>query len=140
MKTPILDQFLKAWVRMFTHSLRTRARWRALTGLPPPSYSVTRWWSRYRVLVKLMSTFGDVSNLLKEDDISPANASKLQAILEDAPKTRKLKMELAVTVDCMESFVNAIYNLEGDGYLVLEVNERLSIFCTLLSLPSTCPM
>jgi len=92
------------------------------------------------VLVKLMSTFGDVSNLLKEDDISPANASKLQAILEDAPKTRKLKMELAVTVDCMESFVNAIYNLEGDGYLVLEVNERLSIFCTLLSLPSTCPM
>ena len=90
--------------------------------------------------MKLMSTFGDVSNLLKEDDISPANASKLQAILEDVLKTRKLKMELAITVDCMEPFVNAIYNLEGDGYLVLEVNERLSIFCTLLSLPSTCPM
>ena len=126
MKTPILDEFLKAWVGMFTRSPKTRARWRALTGLPPPSYSVTRWWSRYEVLAKLMSTFGDVSNLLEEDDISPANASKLRAILEDAPKTRKLKMELAVTVDCMEPVVKATYNLEGDGYLALEVYERLS--------------
>ena len=126
MKTPILDEFFKAWVGMFSRSPKTRARWRALTGLPPPSYSVTRWWSRYEVLAKLMSTFGDVSNLLEEDDISPANASKLRAILEDAPMTRKLKMELAVTVDCMEPFVKATYNLEGDGYLALEVYERLS--------------
>ena len=125
MKTPILDEFVKAWVGMFTRSPKTRARWRVLTGLPPPSYSVTRWWSRYEVLAKPMSTFGDVSNLL-EDDISPANASKLRAILEDALMTRKLKMELAVTVDCMEPFVKATYNLEGDGYLALEVYERLS--------------
>jgi len=128
MKTPILDQFFKAWVGMFTRSPKTGARWRALTGLPPPSYSVTRWWSRYEVLVKLMSTFGDVLNLLEEDDISPANASKLRAILEDAPKTKKLKMKLAVTVDCMELFIKPMYNLEGDGYLALEVYERLSTF------------
>ena len=126
MKTPILDKFFKAWVGMFTRSPKIRARWRALTGLPPPSYSASRWWSRYEVLAKLMSTFGDVSNLLEEDDISPANASKVRAILEDAPKTRKLKMELAVTVDCMEPFVKATYNLEGDGFLALEVYERLS--------------
>ena len=105
MKTPILDDFFKAWVGMFTRSPKARAKWRELTGLPPPSYSATRWWSRYEVLAKLMATFGDVSNMLEEDDISPANASKLRAILEDAPKTRKLKMELAVTVDCMEPFV-----------------------------------
>ena len=48
-------------------------------------------------------------------------ASKLRAILEDAPKTRNLKMELAVTVDCMEPFVKAMYNLEVDGNLALEV-------------------
>ena len=128
MKTPILDDFFKAWVGMFTRSPKARAKWRELTGLPPPSYSATRWWSRYEVLAKLMATFGDVSNMLEEDDISPANASKLRAILEDAPKTRKLKMELAVTVDSMEPFVKATYNLEGDGFLALEVYERLSAF------------
>jgi len=36
MKTPILDEFTKAWILLVQ-----------LTGLPPPSYSVTRWWSRY---------------------------------------------------------------------------------------------
>ena len=45
MKTPILDEFVKAWIGMFTRSPKTRTRWRQLTGLPPPSYSITRWWS-----------------------------------------------------------------------------------------------
>ena len=35
-------------------------------------------------------------------------------------------MELAATVDCMEPFVKATYNLEGDGFLALEVYECLS--------------
>ena len=79
------------------------------------------------MLAKLLSTFGDVSIfLLEDDDISSANASKLRTILTDASKTRKLKMELAATVDCMEPFVKATYNLEGDGFLALEVYERLS--------------
>ena len=57
MKPPILDEFSKAWIGMFTRSPKTRERWRSLTGLPPPSYSVTRWWSRYEVLAKLMVMF-----------------------------------------------------------------------------------
>lgn len=38
-----------------------------------------------------MSTFGDVSTsmLLEDDDIFPANANKLRAILCDNAKTRK---------------------------------------------------
>ena len=35
-------------------------------------------------------------------------------------------MELAATVDCMEPFVKATYNLEGDGFLVLETYERVN--------------
>ena len=49
MRTPILDDFFKAWIGMFTLSLKTRDRWRSLTGLPPPSYSVTRWWNQASV-------------------------------------------------------------------------------------------
>lgn len=126
MKTPILNEFFKAWMGMFTHSPKTRKRWRSLTGLPPPSYSVTTRWSRYEVLDKLMTTFGDVSPLLEDEDISPANANKLRAILCDSAKTRKLKMELAATVDCMEPFVKATYNFEGDGFLALETYECIN--------------
>ena len=78
------------------------------------------------MLVKLMCAFGDVCNLLQDEDISPVNASKLRAILNDDPKTRKLKMELAATVDYMEPFVKATYTLEGDGFLALEAYEHLA--------------
>ena len=125
MKTPILDDFFKAWIGMFSRSPKTRDKWRSLTGLPPPSYSVTRWWSCFEVLAKLLSTFGDVFTLLEDEDISPANANKLRAILSDAAKTRKLKIELAATVDCMEPFVKTTYSLEGDGFLALETYEHM---------------
>ena len=67
-----------------------------------------------------MVTFGDVTTLLEDDDISPANAAKLRAILDGNAKTRKLKIQLAATVDCMEPFVKVTCNLEGDGFLALE--------------------
>ena len=35
-------------------------------------------------------------------------------------------MELAATVDCMEPFVKATYNLEGDGFLALETYQRIN--------------
>jgi len=43
MKTPIPDEFFKAWIGMVTSSPKTRETWRSLTGLQPFSYSVTRW-------------------------------------------------------------------------------------------------
>ena len=72
-----------------------------------------------------MVTVNDVSTLLENENISPANARKLQSILSDTAKTRVLKMELAATVDCMELFVRATYNLGSDGFLTLEVYERI---------------
>ena len=39
MNTPILDDFAKVWVSLFSHSLKARLP-RTLTGLSPPSYSL----------------------------------------------------------------------------------------------------
>jgi len=50
----------------------------------------------------------------------------LKAIFDDNAKTRKLKIELAATVDCMEPFVKATYYLEGNGFLALETYERVN--------------
>ena len=56
---------------------------------------------------------------------------KLVAVLDDDPQCRKLKMELAMTVDGMEPFVKATYALEGDGMHVCP--RRLLIHYTMLS-------
>ena len=51
----------------------------------------------------------------------------LPSFCKDPAKTRKLKIEIATTVDGMEPFVKATYKLEGDGPLSLEAYQQLSI-------------
>lgn len=115
MKTPVLDDFSKAWIGLFSRSPKTRLSWRTKTGLPPPSFSATRWWSRFEMIQQVINAFGDVSSFLECDDLPPppANSSKLLDILHDPAKCRKLKMELAITVDAMEPFVKATYVLDS---------------------------
>ena len=86
-------------------------------GLSPPSYSATRWWSRFEVIQQLLKVFEDVVAFLSSRGLPPATSTKLLEILHDPPKYRKLKMEIAITVDAMEPFVKATYELEGDDAL-----------------------
>ena len=53
MVTPNVDTFFKAWISLFAHSPKARLAWKTQTGLPSPSYSTTRWWSRYEVIAQV---------------------------------------------------------------------------------------
>ena len=61
MKVPVLDSYVKPWIAMFARSPKCRLLWHTQTGLSPPSYSSTRWWSRFEVIQQLLSAFGDVT-------------------------------------------------------------------------------
>ena len=119
MNTPILDNFTKVWISLFSHSPKERLAWRMLTGLSPPSYSPTTWWSKFEVVHQLHNMFGDVPAFLHGSDLPLATASRLLIIIDDDPACRKLKVELTITVDAMEPFIKATYALEGDGSLAL---------------------
>ena len=45
MKTPVLEEFMKGWVGLFSRSPKARLAWNSLAGVPVPGYSDTRWWS-----------------------------------------------------------------------------------------------
>ena len=94
MKTPNLDNFAKSWIGLFARSPKTRLAWRTKTGLPPPSYSATRWWSRFEVMNQVLNAFGDILPFLNSDDLPPATSNKLLEILNDPPTQRRLKIEL----------------------------------------------
>ena len=64
MQTPVLDLFIKGWIGMFAHSPKTRLAWTTQTGLPSPTYSATRWWSKFEVIQKVHDSFGDVVTFL----------------------------------------------------------------------------
>ena len=71
--------------------------------------------------------FGDVSAFLTENtDLPAATTKEMVDVLNNHPECRKLKMELAMTVDGMEPFVKATYALEGDGMLSLVAYERFT--------------
>jgi len=55
-----------------------------------------------------------------------SSSSYFLQVLDDPAKTRKLKIEIATTVDAMEPF-KATYKLEGDVPLSLEAYQQLSI-------------
>ena len=75
----------------------------------------------------MLKTFSDVKKFLERDDLTPAISTKLLQVLDDPAKTRKLKIEIATTVDAMEPFLKATYKLGGDGPLSLEAYQQLSI-------------
>ena len=131
MNTPILDDFATMWVSLFSHSLKARRPWRTLTGLSPPSYSSTRWWSKFEVVHQPHNMFGYIPAFLHDNDLPLATTSKLLRIIDDDSACRKLKVELAMTDYAMESFVKATYALEGDCSFALVVYQRFE--CSLQS-------
>ncbi len=119
MKTPVLDASSKGWIGLFSRSPKARLAWCTLTGMSSRSYSHTRWWSRFEVFRQLHDAFGDVLGFLESENMPVATSNALLEILRDPAQSRKLKMELAVTIDAMELFVKTTYVLEGDSPLAL---------------------
>ena len=69
--------------------------------------------------------FGDACTFLHGSDLPATTTRKLLEILQNPAKCRKLKMELCITVDSMQPFVQATYLLEGDGPLVFTAYEQI---------------
>ena len=51
MNTPELDKFIKGWIQLFTRSPKIKLVWKTSTNLPVPSYSATRWWAKWEVII-----------------------------------------------------------------------------------------
>lgn len=84
MKTPILDKFVSGWINMFSRSPKTKLAWKTQTGLPVPSYSTTRWWSKWEVIKHMHDAFGDVKSFLEDDNLPPSRIHLLE-VLNDTP-------------------------------------------------------
>ena len=92
------------------------------------SFSDTHQWNRWKVCNQVLCQFGDVLPFLESNtNSSPATTAKLLRLLEDRQQCTYLQLELAAIVDCGEKFVKAMYELEGDGPLVLQCYEVISI-------------
>ena len=63
MTTPIYDF---GWISLFAHSPKARLAWKTQTELSIPSYSATRWWSKFEVIEQVHNA---VSQFLDKSDL-----------------------------------------------------------------------
>ena len=82
-------------------------------------------------------SFGDIPSFLDNEKLPPSK-KKLQEILSNPAKHRKLKIELAITIDAMKAFVEATYCLEGGGPLIFNAFEEICMLETTAA-PIHCP-
>ena len=74
---------LPSWVwnilgKFISHSPKTWLLWKEQTSTTMPSYSPTRWWSRWEMFDQVMVQFRDVVPFLHcNEDIAPATKAKL---------------------------------------------------------------
>ena len=126
--TPTLDEFVTAWITLFSHSPKAKLTWHARTGRPVKTFCKTRWWSHWEVVNQLLEVFGDIQPFLEENtDLGPATRSKMLSILHDPSKKTYLMLEMAAVVDAGRQFVQTTYNLEGNGPLVLQCYEQIEV-------------
>ena len=86
--TPTLSEFGMLWVSLFAHSHKVRMLWKDQTSISMPSYSPTRWWSRWELYKQLMAQFVDLEQFLKcNDDVAPATRTKLLFFLRTFQKS-----------------------------------------------------
>ena len=128
--TPLLDTFQQWWIALFAHSLASKLAWKTHTGQAIKTYSRTRWWSWWEVLVQLEEKFEDVLPFLRSLESSPTVCRHLLNILEDEEQRRDLRLQLAVTVDAGKPFVTGTYLLEGDGEAIVTAHRQLQEIST----------
>ena len=75
------------------------------------------------MIKQMHDAFGDVCTFISNQELPATTTTKVKDIINNPAKSRKLKIELAVTVDSMDPFIKATYCLEGDGPLSLSAYE-----------------
>ena len=123
---PVLDDFIRLWISLFSHSPRVRMEWKTKTGRTMKNFSPTRWWSKWEVFHDIFVLFGDVLPFLQQTEASPATCNKLLQIFADRSKSEFLQLELAAVIDAGEPFVKATYKLESDNALAFTCYEIYS--------------
>ena len=133
---PVVDDFTKLWVALFSLSPKARLAWKTFCGRAVPTYCETRWWSRWEVMKQILEGFPHVEQFINTScDLAPATIGNLKQILNNPVKKLQLKLELAVVIDAGEAFVKATYKLEGDGPLALSAYEEIRKLYTVIAAP-----
>ena len=96
--------FLSYLQKTFGQSTQAQDEWFDVTGATWPTYSETRWFSKYDVMEKIFRLFPDILTVITrvtKKEVSTANSSKLLKLLLDPVNKWKLQIQLSSYVEAL---------------------------------------
>jgi hypothetical protein len=81
-----------------------------------------RRWSKFVVFVEKFATLKTQAG----SPVCPSSARDMKALMDDPLRSRQLRMEAASLLDVGTGFIQACYNLEGDGLTVLNAYDEVN--------------
>lgn len=128
---PNLQTLTSHLITLFVTSQKANVEWRTMVGVSWPSFSKTRWWSRWEIQYHMAVHFPQVCHFL--DITTAGERTILKAAKVAAEKRTEIMVELAVIVDVGLILCPATYFMEGDGPLVVYAFDTLMrVFNTLM--------
>jgi hypothetical protein len=129
----LLELFWTHIQKVFATSQQARDEWTRHTCMAWPTYSETRWFSKYDVLEKLSTLFPDLLTVITSvvaKGISPANSTKLLNLLLDPLKSSVTWVDQHLSVTAVLVIVAEI---TASFLTIKQAKIRLSPFAVLCS-------
>lgn len=132
-RAPLLDEFLRAWNKVFKNSSAARQEFQSITGERWKRKHKVRWWTQHvqhEQLVNVWPRLWQIVHRLKERNLCDDSLPQLERLVAANLVTREdqsvgsvlsltseLAMQLAAVFDGAKLFVRATYFFERSGFV-----------------------
>jgi len=114
---PELDNFMRLYHQLFSHSLRAKVRFKERFNEVYVSFSAVRWWSVWEQDCQILRLWPGLCTWFIEDqDLDTKSAAALAAMLSALEGSARLYLQLAVSVHFCKPWVQFTYKFEADTF------------------------
>ena len=114
----LVVKFTNRWGNICARSANLRLDFQDKVGVPLVRFSRIRWASRWQCANQIFEHWDRMKTLLETTSCCEKGIQKCLNLFQP-----QLRMELAITVDFGKIITEAIYELEGDGFLALKAYD-----------------
>ena len=117
---PLVKKFTDKWGNLCARSANLRLDFHDKVGGNVVQFSRIRWASRWECAKQIFEQWDRIKHLLQTTTCCEKGIQTCLNLF-----TSSLQMELAITVDFGQKITEAIYELEGDGFLALRAYDAI---------------
>lgn len=135
-KLPLVKQFMSGFKRMTNTSDAARKLWSEICGAACPGLAEKSFWAWWDCAKKILAVWQYVKAFLAKASartLAEKSVRKMKLVFDDAASFKCLTAEMNFVVIAGQTFHEAGFMLEGDGFCLPYAKRYLSVTQTLLA-------